>query len=597
MARSLRALALGLRTSLRADRARTIGVMVLSLVTGATGVLGVWALKVIVDAAARGDESGAMAGAALTAAVVGVGMLSSASVTRMMFPLKEHTGLLLDQRIVALAGGTATIEHHERPDYLVQIDVLRREGHVLASVGFKVADCLEVVVEAVATGVLLARVDIALLAIPLFALPSLWTGGRAEKLRQDALDETAAEVGRSRHLFELATSATPGKELRVYGLGPELLGRHRAALAIADRAHDRAARAGVAWNSLGWLVFTAGYGAAILLVVRGAVEGTATVGEVVLALTIVARINGQVAGAVGSMSALARTARVAGRYLWLEEYAASRRRPVDSDERAPVPDRMRHGIELRDVGFGYPQGEDDALTAVNLFLPAGSTVAIVGENGAGKSTVVKLLCRLYEPTTGMVLVDGVDLSRFDVDEWRARVSAGFQDFVRLELMARETVGVGDLPFIDEEGAVSAALARAEAGDLAAKLPDGLETALGGSFEAGTELSGGEWQKLALARALMRPDPLLLLLDEPTAALDAEAEHALFSRYASEARSLVAGSNAIVVLVSHRFSTVHMADTIVVVDRGRVIETGTHEELIAAAGLYAELYELQARSYR
>jgi ATP-binding cassette subfamily B protein len=263
----------------------------------------------------------------------------------------------------------------------------------------------------------------------------------------------------------------------------------------------------------------------------------------------------------------------------------------------PVPARLRSGIELRDVSFRYPGAAEDALDSVSLFLPAGSTVALVGENGAGKTTLVKLLCRLYDPTSGSIRADGVELSRVDVDEWRARITAGFQDFARFELVARETVGVGDLPYLDDMDAVQGALARAEASAVAAELADGLETQLGTSFDGGTELSGGQWQKLALARALMRTDPLLLVLDEPTAALDAEAEHALFSRYASEARRVAAGGNAIVVLVSHRFSTVRMADTIVVLEGGRVVEAGTHAELRGAGGLYAELYELQARSYR
>jgi ATP-binding cassette subfamily B protein len=583
--------------SLRADARRTLAVMTLSLVTGLVGVVTVWSLKVIVDAAARGDESSAVTAALAIAAVTGLGMVAGASVTRMMFPLKERTALLLDQRMVDLAGGTATIEHHERPTYLARIDVLRREGHVLASVGFNVADCLEVVVEAVATGLLLARVDPVLLAIPVFAIPSLWAGARAERVRQQALDDTAADAGRARHLFELATSAAPGKELRVYGLADELLSRHREATAVADRALDRAGRTGVLWMALGWLVFTLGYGAAIVVVVRGAIEGTATVGEVVLALTMVARVNTQVAGAVGSFSVLARTVRVAGRYLWLEEYAARRRGAHGEEAGAAVPDRVVEGIELREVSFRYPEGGADALDSVSLLLPAGSTVALVGDNGAGKSTLVKLLCRLYEPVAGTVLVDGTDLTRFDVDEWRARTSAGFQDFARLELLARETVGVGHLPSIEDAEAVSAALRRADATGVVSSLEDGLETPLGASFDDGTELSGGQWQKLALARALMRVQPLLLVLDEPTAALDAEAEHALFSRYGSEARSVLAGHDAIVVLVSHRFSTVNMADTIVVLEKGRVVETGSHHDLVAARGLYAELYELQARSYR
>jgi ATP-binding cassette subfamily B protein len=236
------------------------------------------------------------------------------------------------------------------------------------------------------------------------------------------------------------------------------------------------------------------------------------------------------------------------------------------------------------------------LEGVNLKFPAGSTVAIVGENGAGKSTIVKLLCRFYEPTSGTIAVDSADLARIPLHAWRARIAAGFQDFARLEFVARQTVGVGDLPFVDDQAAVEAALERAHAGDVVRQLEHGLSTQLGKSHKEGTELSGGQWQKLALGRAMMRELPLLLVLDEPTSALDAEAEHNLFERYAEGARRVGAATGGITVLVSHRFSTVRMADQIVVVADGRVVEAGLHAQLMRNRGLYAELYELQASAY-
>jgi ATP-binding cassette subfamily B protein len=236
------------------------------------------------------------------------------------------------------------------------------------------------------------------------------------------------------------------------------------------------------------------------------------------------------------------------------------------------------------------------LSDVDLELAAGSTVAFVGENGAGKSTLVKLLCRFYEPTEGTITVDGADLTRIDVDAWRRRVAAGFQDFMRFELVARESVGVGDLPLVGAAGEVEAAVDRAAARDVVDDLPEGLETQLGNSHSNGHELSGGQWQKLALARAMMRERPLLLVLDEPTSALDASAEHELFERYAESARAVARATGGIAVFVSHRFSTVRMADLIVVVERGAVVEQGTHAELVALGGSYAELFALQASAY-
>jgi ATP-binding cassette subfamily B protein len=231
-----------------------------------------------------------------------------------------------------------------------------------------------------------------------------------------------------------------------------------------------------------------------------------------------------------------------------------------------------------------------------LMLPAGRVIAIVGENGAGKTTLVKLLAKMYEPTSGAIFVDDRPLARIPADGWRARMAGAFQDFFRFEFRARHTVGVGDVPRLDDEPAVVHAVERAGAADVVARFGSGLETQLGPTWPGGVEVSFGQWQKLALARGFMRDAPLLLVLDEPTAALDAETEHALFERYASAARG-TDQSGRITILVSHRFSTVRMADVIVVLDGARLVEVGTHDELIAKKGQYSELYGIQAAAYR
>ena len=236
------------------------------------------------------------------------------------------------------------------------------------------------------------------------------------------------------------------------------------------------------------------------------------------------------------------------------------------------------------------------MSGVNLLLPAGKTIAIVGNNGAGKTTLVKLLCRLYEPSAGRITVDGLDLQQIPPEDWRMRMAAGFQDFARLELVARESVGVGDLGHVHRADVVADALARAAASDVRAALPDDLETQLGKTFEGGVDLSLGQWQKLAVGRAMMRQAPLVLILDEPTASLDAPTEHALFEHFARAASDYSATAGTVTLLVSHRFSTVRMADLIIVISDGAIAERGTHEELLATNGIYAELYQLQARAY-
>jgi ATP-binding cassette subfamily B protein len=281
------------------------------------------------------------------------------------------------------------------------------------------------------------------------------------------------------------------------------------------------------------------------------------------------------------------------RLAWLEDYAAA----MVAQAELPVPSRLNRGIRLEDVSFAYPGTERLVLEDVSLELPAGAVVALVGENGAGKTTLVKLLSKLYEPTSGAIYVDDQPLARMHADEWRARLAGAFQDFFRFEFLARQSVGVGDVPRLDDQPAVVRAVDRAGAQDVVARLANGLETQLGPTWPGGVDVSFGQWQKLALARGFMREAPLLLVLDEPTAALDAETEHALFERYAAAARHGLAPNGRITLLVSHRFSTVRMADLIVVLDGSRVVEVGTHEALMARAGPYAELYNIQAAAYR
>jgi len=261
-----------------------------------------------------------------------------------------------------------------------------------------------------------------------------------------------------------------------------------------------------------------------------------------------------------------------------------------------VPAAVRRGIRLDRVSFAYPGTSRLVLDEVSLSLPAGSVVAIVGENGAGKTTLVKLLAKLYEPTSGSILVDDTPLARMPADQWRARLAGAFQDFFRFEFRARVSVGLGDVPRMDEEPAVVRAIGRAGAEDVIAHLKSGLDTQLGPTWPGGVEVSFGQWQKLALARGFMRDNPLLLVLDEPTAALDAETEHALFERYAAAALDQ-GGDTRITLLVSHRFSTVRMAGLIVVLDGARLVETGTHDELMAKGGQYSQLYAIQANAYR
>ncbi|MDG4786776.1 ABC transporter ATP-binding protein [Micromonospora sp. WMMD1102] len=583
------------RLSWRQRPAKLILAVLLKLAEAAALPLVAAALGALTDAVLDGDRPAAVfAGcAAATATVAALTLGHFAHIA--YFELGEVNLLTKDRQLIDVVTGSASIEHHERPDYADRMQTLTQE---MQRVGWRSMESLlsglGTAVAVTVTAVLLARLHPALLLLPLAAVPPMLLGQRAELLLSRARDATAESARRARHLFDLATDPGAAKELRVSGMTAELRRRHdtlwRSTVGRLWPAEVRAALLRVA----GQTCFALGYAGAALLVLRDAVAGRRSVGDVVLVIALAALVNQQVSAMVGLLRDLQRVSLALAGFRWLRELVTRAPRPAPD---AAVPARLRDGIRLREVGFDYPGTDRTVADGVDVLLPAGATVALVGENGAGKTTLVKLLCRMYEPDRGRIEADGVDIARFPLDDWRARIAVGFQDFVRLELAARQAVGVGDLPLVDSEEAVLAALDRAEAAELVEELDRGLDTPLGLSNRNGRQLSGGQWQKIALGRAMMRPAPLLLVLDEPTAALDAEAEHRLFARYAASAGRAAASTGAITVLVSHRFSTVRMADLILVLSGGRLVEAGDHDQLMAAGGFYAELYAIQARSYR
>jgi ATP-binding cassette subfamily B protein len=274
----------------------------------------------------------------------------------------------------------------------------------------------------------------------------------------------------------------------------------------------------------------------------------------------------------------------------LYEFLDLKRKLAEPARPTPVPRPMRTGIVFERVSFRYGAKRTQALTDVDLVIPAGMTVALVGENGSGKTTLIKLLARLYDPSSGRITIDGIDLRDFATAELRREFSVIFQDYVRYNLTARENIWFGNVDGAPDAGRIAAAAEYAGAGELIKQLPNGLETVLGRWFEEGAELSVGEWQKIALARALLR-EAQLIVLDEPTSGMDAQAEYELFKRF----RTLAAGRTAI--LISHRLSTVKMADLIYVLRAGHVVESGTHDELVGRSGAYAHLFAAQASGYR
>jgi ATP-binding cassette, subfamily B, bacterial len=593
--RRWRSLVLMVGTAFRASPVHTL-LYFGSAVTQSVASIGfAYALKVLIDAGADGDAGRGIAAAAAIALLAATISLSSLLGGIVQVRLAEATGFLLDQRLMRMMAGVTGIEHHERPDYLNEVSLLREQRQRLAYGIGPISQTLGVSVQAVGTLGLLAAIHPALLLLPAAGIPGFLAEKRSERLRREADLEAAERRRRVDNYFELGTTPGPAKEIRIFGLGDEFF-RRRAKITEDNRVLIVGAFAkATVLSTLGSIVFGLGFVAALWLVVSRALRGDLQPGDVVLAFTLGGQVSVQVGTTVGAFQWFVETLDTARRYLWLMDYTdASKRRLRGRQE---VPARIGDAIVFDGVSFTYPGSETPVLHDVNLRIPAGSVVAIVGDNGAGKTTLVKLLARFYEPSTGRILVDGVPLEEFDPAAWRTRLAAGFQDFAKFELLAREAVGVGDIARIEDAREVAGALDRAAAGELVDQWPDGLETQLGITFDGGVELSGGQWQKVAMGRAMMRGAPLVLLLDEPTAALDAETEHALFERYAAATRRLAGHEGGVTILVSHRFSTVRMADLIVVIDGGRVAEAGSHAELMARDGLYAELYELQAQSYR
>ena len=601
MGERLRAARTVLTVAWRADPMRTVGTVVLGIAGQALTPVYSIALGWLTDAVVRGDRGAAARAVALYGAVILWGQVSAVVTFPMRMILREKTTHAIDRDLVELAGRVPGIEHFERAEYADKVELLRASRMQLAGVPDAVIYNLAVPVQILVTAAVLAKAHLALLALPLFGIPIL-LAGRRSALRLQQLQEEVTETTRVRtHLFLTALSNEAGKEVRVFGLGPTLLRRRDE---LWRKTEDRVLSVNLRTTAVtiaAWAVFAIGYIGAVVLVAVDATRGRATPGDVVLAISLASQIRNQLGQLTGMVAWLVESLKAASRYVWLTDHAREATRLATPASPKPAPSRLTDGIRFEGVSFRYPGTDEDVLRDVHLHIPAGTTVAVVGDNGAGKSTLVKLLARYYEPTTGSILVDGVDLRELDVEDWRAHLSAGFQDFVRFELVAREVVGIGKVTGPDSDvpsdGDVLGALDRASASAIVDELEGGLDAQLGKSFVGGAELSGGQWQKLALGRSMMRDDPVLLLLDEPTAALDAPSEHALFERYAGAARRAATTSGAITLLVSHRFSTVRMADLILVVDGATIAEAGDHAALIEADGLYAELYELQARSYR
>ena len=480
------------------------------------------------------------------------------------------------------------LAHFEDADFYDHLERARRQTtgrmRLLTDLFGQAQDLLTVV----SLGVGLAAYAPALLLLLALALVPAFLGEAHFNARSYSLAYSWTPERRELdYLRFIGASDETAKEVKVFGLNRYLAERYRTLADAYYRANRQLAIRRASWGGALSAVGSLGYYAAYAVIVYRTAAGTFTVGDLTFLAGSFGRMRSLLEGILQSFSS------VSGQALYLADlFSFFEIEPtvVSRPDALPVPDPIREGFAFEDVGFRYPGSDAWAVRHLSFRLRAGEALALVGENGAGKTTLVKLLARLYDPDEGRILLDGRDLRDYDLHDLRRSVGVIFQDFVRYHLTASENIAVGRIEARDDRPRIETAAQRSLADAVISSLPEGYDQTLGRRFKTGTELSGGQWQKVALGRAYMR-DAQLLILDEPTAALDARAEADVFERF----KDLTDGKTA--VLISHRFSTVRMADRILVLDKGEVEEIGTHDELVARGARYAELFELQAEGYR
>jgi ATP-binding cassette subfamily B protein len=579
----------------RTNRPATLGLALLTLGGALLPATQAWVGKLIVDgvvaAIQKGNDQEEITAVFYYLVLELMLFLLSTGINHARRLIQQLIQLQLANRIRAEIIGkalTLDLSFFEHPDYYDRLQNARREG------GYKpvelINDTFQIIqntITLLSFAVLMLRFSPWLVLILLAtSIPSFIAETRFSEQGFRLLTRRAPETRRINYLARLLTEDTAAKEIKLFNLGDKLLARYTELFAKFF-AEDKslAVRRAVVGFALG-LIATLGFYGSYAWIVWRTVQGQISLGDMTLYLTIFRQGQSTFQSILGGLGNIYENNLFMANYF---DFLGLKPQMQVAGARK-LPGSIKHGVEFRGVGFRYPESEEWVLRGIDLSIRAGEKIALVGHNGAGKTTLIKLLSRLYDPTEGAILIDGVDIRELEPVDLRQRIGVIFQDFVRYHMPARENIAFGQIEAAERMDRIVDAAVKSGAHALIEELPEGYETMLGRWFHGGHELSLGQWQRIALARAFMR-DAEILVLDEPTASLDAQTEYEIFQHF----KQLTDGKTAI--LISHRFSTVRMADRIVVIQDGRIAESGSHEQLLRSEGIYAELFSLQAEGYR
>ncbi|MEU1725976.1 ABC transporter ATP-binding protein [Nonomuraea sp. NPDC005692] len=580
----------------RAHPAAVLGSGIAVLLMGLVPVAAAWLTKLVLDGLAAGAGPAELLPPGVALGVTGLaGAALPAVAEYAQEQLRRALQVLIQDRLFQAVNAHPGLSRFENPAFHDRVRLAQEAGQnapqriVRSTLGIAQG----AVTLAGFTAALAVLAPGMIVVVALSAIPSVRAQLDLSRRRAGMMWGVSSRARRQIFFAGLLTSPDAAKEIRLFGLGDLLRGRMLAELRAVNAAEQGLARRTLRTQGALSLVGAAVAAAGLLWAIIAAASGALSVGDVAVFVAAVAGVQSALASIVGQSADAHNALLMFGHYL--DVVADPPDLPVPGRPR-PVP-ALREGIEVRDVWFRYDESHPWVLRGVDLFIPRGGSLALVGLNGAGKSTLVKLICRLYDPVRGSILWDGVDLRETDPAELRGRIGAVFQDYMSYDLTAAENIGLGDVAAIGDRERVEAAARLAGVHETVAALPRGYDTLLSRIFfgdrddpQAGVVLSGGQWQRLALARALMRKGRDLLVLDEPSSGLDAQAEHAI---HQSLRRHRAGGTS---LLISHRLGAVREADVIVVLAEGRIAEQGSHAELMALGGEYASLFTLQAQGY-